>query len=104
MVAGNTRIDDMGNMDIALKKRLLNNKLTLKLGVNNIIPQTTEIIIEETTFKRIMSIDQPWTRPIANFSISYNFNAGKQFRAKSVESGSAEDRGRLGGGGNGNGE
>ena len=104
MVAGNTRIDNMGNMDIALKKRLLNNKLTLKLGVNNIIPQTTEIIIEEPTFKRIMSIDQPWTRPIANFSISYNFNAGKQFRAKSVESGSAEDRGRLGGGGNGNGE
>jgi hypothetical protein len=104
MVAGNTRIDNMGNMDIALKKRLLNNKLTLKLGVNNIIPQTTEIIIEEAAFKRIMSIDQPWTRPIANFSISYNFNAGKQFRAKSVESGSAEDRGRLGGGGNGNGE
>lgn len=102
MVAGNTRLGDMGNMNITLKKRLLDNKLTLSLGVQNIIPQTQEITIEESSFKRIMTIDQPWMRPSAKFQISYNFNSGKQFRAKSVESGSAEDRGRLGGGGNSN--
>lgn len=99
MVAGNTRMSDMGNMDLRVKKRLLDNKLTLTVGVNNIIPTTQDITIEEPTFKRVMTVDQPWMRPAFNFSVSYNFNAGKQFRAKAVESGSMDDRGRLGGGG-----
>ena len=99
VVAGNTRMSDMGNMDIKLKKRMCDNKLTISIGINNLIPATQDITIEEPTFKRTMRVNQPWQRPTANFSISYNFNAGKQFRAKSVESGAAEDRGRLGGGG-----
>ena len=99
LVAGNTRISDMGNMNVAFKKRMLDNKLTLSLGVNNLIPVKQQITIEEASFKRTMIIDQPWMRPTFNFSVSYNFNAGKQFRAKSVESGSAEDRSRLGGSG-----
>jgi hypothetical protein len=102
LVAGNTKIADMGNMNLSVKKRLVDNKLTLKLGVDNIIPQTQDITIEEPTFKRVMNIDQPWMRPMVNFSVSYNFNTGKQFRAKSVESGSADDLGRLGGGGGNN--
>jgi hypothetical protein len=102
-VAGNTKLADMGNMNLSIKKRLVDNKLTLKLGVDNIIPQTQDITIEEPTFKRVMNVDQPWMRPMVNFSISYNFNSGKQFRAKSVESGSAEDRGRLSSG-NSNGQ
>ena len=100
LVAGNTKLADMGNMNLSVKKRLVDNKLTLKLGVDNIIPQTQDITIEEPSFKRVMNVDQPWMRPMVNFSISYNFNSGKQFRAKSVESGSAEDRGRLGNTGN----
>ncbi|MBR5770719.1 MAG: outer membrane beta-barrel protein [Alistipes sp.] len=99
LVAGNTKLADMHKMNISVKKRLVDNKLTLKLGVDNIIPQTQDITIEEPTFKRVMTVDQPWMRPMVNFSISYNFNTGKQFRAKSVESGSADDLGRLGGGG-----
>ncbi|MBR5131991.1 MAG: outer membrane beta-barrel protein [Alistipes sp.] len=99
VVAGNTRISDMGNMNVAFKKRMLDNKLTFSLGVNNLIPVKQQITIEEASFKRTMITDQPWMRPTFNFSVSYNFNAGKQFRAKSVESGSAEDRSRLGGSG-----
>jgi hypothetical protein len=98
--AGNTKIRDFGNLNLTLKKRMFDNKLTLALGLQNLVPTKQRIDIEEPTFKRSMTIDQPWQRLGAKFSISYNFNAGKQFRAKSVESGSAEDRGRLGGGGN----
>ena len=101
IMTGNTTLADIGNMDISIKKRFLDNKLTLKLGVNNLIPMTQNVTIEEPTFKRMMVMEQPWLRPMANFSISYNFNTGKQFRAKSVESGSADDLGRLGGGGGG---
>ena len=102
MVAGNTRMSDMGNMNLTLKKRMLDNKLTISLGVQNIIPTTMDITIEEPTFKRVMHLDQPWMRPAAKFQISYSFNSGKQFRAKSVESGSLEERGRIGNGNSGN--
>lgn len=98
IVSGNIRMRDIRNIDIHLKKRMLNNKLTLKVGVRNIIPEDHCAITEEAEFKRVMIMDQPWHRPTLNFSISYNFNTGKQFRAKSVESGSAEDRSRIGSG------
>ena len=101
LVAGNTRIDDFGNMDISVKKRMLNDKLNVRLGVIDLIPQAQGVTIEEADFTRIMSVKQPWLRPAVNLSISYNFNAGKQFRAKAVESGSAEELGRISNGGGG---
>lgn len=97
--AGNTKIKDFGNLNLTLKKRMFDNKLTLALGLQNLVPNRQRIEIEESTFKRTMIVDQPWMRFGAKFSVSYNFNAGKKFRAKAVESGSAEDRSRLGGGG-----
>lgn len=100
MTAGNTTLDDMGNVGVTFKKRMFDNKFTISLGVQNIIPIKQGITIEEATFQRTMTVDQPWMRPSARLSISYNFNSGKKFRAKSVESGSAEDRGRIGSGGN----
>lgn len=97
-VAGNTRVADSGNMNITLKKRMLDNKLTIALGATNIINTAQRITINEPTFTRTMVARQPWGTFAAKLSISYNFNAGKQFRAKAVESGSAEDRGRIGSG------
>ena len=97
-VAGNTRVADSGNMNITLKKRMLDNKLTIALGATNIINTAQRITINEPTFTRTMIARQPWGAFAAKLSISYNFNAGKQFRTKAVESGSAEDRGRIGSG------
>lgn len=102
MQAGNTRLGDMGNINISLKKRMFDNKLTLALTAQNVVSGKWRINIEERDFSRYMTIDQPFERLAAKFTISYNFNAGKKFRARAVESGSAEDRGRLGGGGNNN--
>ena len=98
--AGNTRIKDFGNMNVTLKKRLLDDKLTLSLGATNILNLPQTILIEEASFSRVMTATQPWSKIAVKFSVSYNFNTGKQFRAKSVESGSAEDRSRLGNTGN----
>lgn len=97
--AGNTKIGDMYNLSLTFKKRMFDNKLTIALGAQNIVASKQRIFIEEETFKRVMTANQPWERPAVKLTVSYNFNAGKSFRAKSVESGSAEDKGRLGGGG-----
>lgn len=99
IMAGNTRMSDMGNMHLTLKRRMLGDKLTISLGVQNIIPQKQRITIEEASFTRRMVIDQTWQRPAVKFSISYTFSSGKQFRAKAVESGSAEERSRISSGG-----
>ena len=94
-VAGNTYMSDTANANFYLKKRLLENKLTLSVGVHNIISVKQTITVKESDFERVMVVDQPWQRPMFRFQISYNFNSGKNFRAKSVESGSEEDRGRI---------
>ena len=100
-VAGNTALNDMYGANLMVKKRLMDNKLTLSAGIQNIIPHNQRITIKEASFERIMDMYQPWEQPAIKLQISYNFNSGKQFRAKSVESGSAEDRGRIGTGSSG---
>ncbi|MFG6354651.1 MAG: hypothetical protein K1V69_04490 [Alistipes sp.] len=45
-----------------------------------------------------MTLRNEWSARQFTFSVTYNFNAGKQFKKRSVESGSLEDRGRLGSG------
>ena len=101
IVAGNTMVKDSYNMSLMLKKRLMDKRLTLSLGVHNLIPMKQQITVREADFERLMIVDQPWQRPTLRFQISYNFNSGKQFRAKSVESGSMEELGRIGTGGGG---
>ena len=95
MVAGNTTMGDMYGANLMFKKRLYNNKLTLSAGVQNIVTNKQSITIKESTFERLMVVEQPWLQPALKVQISYNFSSGKNFRAKSVESGSAEDRGRI---------
>ena len=95
VVAGNTSMSDTYGVNVMVKKRLMDNKLTLSVGVQNLITQSQCITIKESTFERVMKVDQPWQQPALKVQVSYNFSSGKNFRAKSVESGSAEDRGRI---------
>ena len=96
VVAGNTALNDMYGVNLMVKKRLMDNKLTLSAGIQNLIPRDQRITIKEASFERIMDMYQPWEQPAIKLQISYNFNSGKNFRAKSVESSSAEDRSRIG--------
>lgn len=98
MVSGNVHINTMGDMSLSVKKRLFDNKLTLSAGINNILNSNNSASIREAEFRRDMNIINGWSRRQFTFSVTYNFNAGKQFKARSMESGSVEDRGRLGGG------
>lgn len=98
LVSGNVHLSTMGDMSMTVKKRLFNNKLTLSAGINNIFNNHNTGSIREAEFRREMNIINAWSRRQFTFSVTYNFNAGKQFKARSVESGSAEDQARLGSG------
>ena len=94
---GNIVMDGTGDCNVSLKKRMLNKRLTLSLGVNNIIaPKTTSRIAEEDFTSTTIRYGSSLRRNVS-FAVSYRFNSGKKFRAKSVESGSKEDILRLGG-------
>jgi len=99
--AGMTSVNGAYRLSVALKKRLFKDRLTLTAGVDNLIPQKQKIDAFGDGFVRRMSIDGGWQHPMYRFGISWNFSGGKQFRRRTVESGSAEEQSRLGGGGGG---
>lgn len=99
--AGMTSVSGDYRLNVALKKRLCKDRLTLTAGVNNLISNKQKIDAYGEGFVRRMSVDGGWLHPMFRFGISWNFQGGKQFRRRTVESGSAEEQSRLGGGGGG---
>ncbi len=100
--SGTTSIDGKYSLSVTLKKRLLKDRLTLTAGVNNLIRRTENFTAYGDGFVRDIKLRNHWTEPQYRVGISWNFQGGKQFRQRTVESGSAEEQSRLGGGGNGN--
>ena len=89
----NIKVAAYHNLNASLKKRLFEDKLTLSAGVRNIIPLDMSITAYNAAITRKMEMKQPWRRPMFTFSASYNFNRGKKFNKKSIESGA--DAGRM---------
>ncbi len=100
MHIANIAVTAYHNLNASIKKRLFEDRLTLSAGVRNIIPLDMSIIAYNKDFTRKVDLKQPWRRPMFTFSVSYNFNRGKKFNKKSIESGA--DASRMSKGGNNN--
>ena len=94
---GNIIMDSTGDCNVGFKKQMLNKRLTLALGINNIFAPETTSRISESDFTSTIIRHGSSLRRNVSFAVSYRFNSGKKFRAKSVESGSQEDILRLSG-------
>ena len=76
-----------------IKKRLKNNKMTLSLGVDNLLNNPGRIRSQGEGFKESLhQMNQP---RIVRASVNYNFNAGKKFTRRTVETGAAEEKSRM---------
>lgn len=93
--SGNTEIQAMHNLNFSLKKRLWNDRITLSVAVRNVLDRPTVFHVNEKDFVREMTIHQSWGARTWQIGASYNFKSGKSFRKRSVESGSADEQGRL---------
>ena len=82
----NIMINNSNNVSFSVKKRLFKDKLALSAGVRNIIPQRQRITYSDASFVRTLNLKQGWNRPAFNFSVSYNFNTGKKFSKRVIES------------------
>lgn len=98
MWSGTTCVGGQYRLNVTLKKRLLKDRLTLTAGVDNLVRRTQDITAYGDGFVRSMTLRNVWTEPQYRFGISWNFQGGKQFRSRTVESGSAEEQSRVGGG------
>lgn len=95
---GNLTQKGAGNISLAIKKQCLDNKLTLTLGLNNILPTSDQNVHSSGEgFTRTLYSPNLWMRSI-NIGIRYNFQSGKMFRAREVESGASDEQNRMGSG------
>ena len=93
---GNLQQEGTGNISLSLNKRLLEDKLSLSLSLNNILNTSDQVVHSSGEgFHKTLYSPSLWKRSI-NLSIRYNFQSGKMFRAKSVESGAADEKSRIG--------
>lgn len=95
LYVGNTAIDPQHRLSLSLKKRLLDDRLTLSVSADNVLGLRQTITVASDDFSRRMQIKQSWNCAKYSFRIAWNFQSGKQFRNRSVESGAGEDTGRL---------
>ncbi|MBO7343996.1 MAG: hypothetical protein J6U45_08195 [Alistipes sp.] len=94
---GNIEMAATGDMNLFLKKSLFDQKMTISLGLNNIVAPKARSYIKEDEFTSRTERTGAMLCRYASFAIQYRFNSGKRFNAKSIESGSQEDLMRLGG-------
>ncbi len=85
-----------GNVSLSVKKVCLNNKLTLSLAFNNLLDTSHQKVFSEGPgFAKSLYSPSMWVRSV-NIGVRYNFQSGKMFRARSVESGAADEKSRIG--------
>lgn len=92
---GNLTQEGSGNISLAVRKQV-GDKFSFGVGFNNILDTSHQRVSSSGEgFNRTLYSPNLWTRSV-NLYVRYNFQAGKMFRAKSVESGAAEEKGRMG--------
>ena len=93
-VNANSRTADVLFTEFGFTKRVVNNKIRLRLGLSDIFNMTREKA--ETEFKGANTgfYQKRQTQNIG-LSVSYNFSAGKKFNTKRIDQGNSEENNRL---------
>lgn len=95
MVLGTVSIAPQHRLNAAIKKRFFNDKFTASFWVNNILNQSQKVQAVSNGIIRDVEMFQAWNNINYNIGLTYNFKSGKAFKRRAVESGSAEEKGRL---------
>ena len=92
MYVANIVLRPTHRLNLTIKKRLLNDALTLSAGVRNIIPTKHSFTATTDAMSRTLNTRQAWNQPAFTFSASWTFNKGKKFTQKSIERGADQSR------------
>lgn len=83
------------SVTLGLKKRLLDDRLTLTAQVANLFNRSQGFMAATDTFVRDLRVSNDWQPRRFVLTISYNFKTGKAFNARKVESGAGDEKGRM---------
>lgn len=94
MTFGSATVDPMHRLSAGVKKRF-GERFTAAASVENLLDQGQTVRARGEGFERSVRMRQMWSNRYFKASFVYHFKAGKAFRNKSVESGAAEEKGRM---------
>ncbi len=83
------------SVTLSLKKRLLDNRLTLTAQVANLFDRSQRFVAATDTFVRNLRVSNDWQPRRFVLTVNYNFKTGKAFKARKVESGAGDEKGRM---------
>ena len=86
---GTSTIGPLNFLSFSVKKTFNNRKWTVALNANNVLSKAVEVRLRSMNYVSTMKMDMPAS---VGLSVTYNFNAGKIFQAKSIESNADESR------------
>ncbi len=94
-IMSNQEVKNIYTSSVMIKKQMLDRRLNISVGIQNPIPFVQRV---RSTGNGFVVNAKQWSNNMGavSFAISYNFAAGKQFRAARVESGAADERARMG--------
>ena len=91
---GNVSVSAQHHLNAGLKKRF-GERFTCAFSVRNLLPERPRLTAEGEGFVREVRVRQTWNERTFRLGVTYNFKAGKAFRKRTVEAGSAEEKSRL---------
>lgn len=92
---GNLELRPRHDLNFSLKKRFLKDRLVASFDVKSVLDRPSLFVTDQEDFTRRLKVYQNWGGRTFQFRLSYNFRSGKNFRSRSVESSSADEKGRL---------
>ncbi len=94
--SGNIHVASQTSASASISKRLFDNKLSISAAANNLFLKDQTITSTTSGVEQVLVNKSGWLMPRYTLSLTYNFKAGKEYRARQgVESASAEDKARI---------
>lgn len=95
LYSGNSEVGPRHTLDVSVKKRLFDKRLTLFLTGQNLTDCGWEFVSRTDGMRRTVQASQPWTGRAWKVGAAWNFRSGKAFRARKIESANTTERRRL---------
>lgn len=95
LYSANSGINPRHLFHASIKKQFLDDKITASLGINNIFNSKASYFSDMEHFRINTEGHEAPNSRFVRLSIQYNFNAGKSFKKREIESASSEEKSRL---------
>ncbi len=94
--SGNICVEASQRASVSINKRFFDDKFSASLKTNALFVEGSKLTSWSDGVEQRMVLKNGWMSPYVGVSLSYNFKAGKEYRAaRGVESSSPEDRARM---------